>query len=124
MRPIGEIIDQNITLQTLEQMASVGFTQVPNFLLRDSRLSIGAKLTYAMFLSYAWHNNRCFPGQERLAADMGMSVPSVSNFIAELSEHGFIDIKRRGQGRTNLYTVHFQVTRETTARIRAKTARL
>ena len=124
MRPIGEILDQNITLQTLEQMASVGFTQVPNFLLRDSRLSIGAKLTYAMFLSYAWHNNYCFPGQERLANDMGMSVPSVSNFIAELSEHGFITIRRRGQGKTNLYTVHFQVAAKSTASLRPKTARL
>lgn len=124
MQSISDILDQNITLQTLDPVTAGGFTQVPNFLLRDSRLTIGAKLTYAMFLSYAWHNDRCFPGQERLAADMGMSVPSVSNFIAELGEHGFISIKRRGQGRTNLYTVHFQVTSKTTAMNRAKTARL
>lgn len=123
MRPIGEILDQNITLN-LDPVTAGGFTQVPNFLLRDSRLSIGAKLTYAMFLSYAWHNDRCFPGQERLAADMGMSVPSVSNFIAELNEHGFITIRRRGQGKTNLYTVHFQVASKTTALLRAKSARL
>ena len=112
MKAIGEIIEQNITLDTLDPMSAGGFTQVPNFLLRDSGLSIGAKLTYAMFLSYAWHNNRCFPGQERLSVDMGMSVPSVSNFIAELNEHGLIAIKRRGQGKTNLYTVHYQVRRQ------------
>ena len=124
MRPISELLDQNITLQTLDPVTAGGFTQVPNFLLRDSRLSIGAKITYAMFLSYAWHNDRCFPGQERLAADMGMSVPSVSNFIAELGAHGFITIKRRGQGRTNLYTVHFQVSRQSTTTLSRKTARL
>jgi hypothetical protein len=124
MKPIREILEQNITLQTLDPVSAGGFTQVPNFLLRDSRLSMGAKLAYAMFLSYAWHNDRCFPGQERLAADMGMSVPSVSNFIAELSEHGFISIKRRGQGKTNLYTVHFQVAPKTTAKNQVPRPRL
>jgi hypothetical protein len=29
------------------------------------------QLTYAMLLSYAWQNDHCFPGQERLAKDMG-----------------------------------------------------
>jgi hypothetical protein len=46
---------------------------MPNFILQDARLSIGAR-SLAMFLSYAWHNDSCFPGQERLADDMGMSV--------------------------------------------------
>jgi len=109
MKSIGEIIEQNITLNTRGPVAAGGFTQVPNFILRDSQLSIGAKLTYAMFLSYAWHNDRCFPGQERLAADMGMSRTSVTAFIGELEERGYITIQRRGQGKTNLYTVNFQV---------------
>ena len=112
MKPIGEIIEQNITLNTLDPVAAGGFTQVPNFILRDPHLTIGAKLTYAMFLSYAWHNDRCFPGQERLAEEMGMSVASVSAFIAELAARGFVTIRRRGQGKTNLYTVHFQVTKD------------
>jgi len=109
MRPIGEIIEQNITLNTLDPVSAGGFTQVPNFLLRNSKLSMGAKLTYAMFLSYAWHNNRCFPGQERLADDIGMSRTSVTAFIGELESYGFIAIQRRGQGKTNFYTVHYQV---------------
>ncbi|MBI5767644.1 MAG: helix-turn-helix domain-containing protein [Verrucomicrobia bacterium] len=109
MKPIGEIIEQNITLNTLDPVSAGGFTQVPNFILRASSLSIGAKLTYAMFLSYAWHNDRCFPGQERLAEDMGMSRTSVTAFIGELEERGYITIQRRGQGKTNLYTVNFQV---------------
>ncbi len=116
MKTIAQILEQNITLNTLDPVTAGGFTQVPNFLLRDPHLSIGAKLTYAMFLSYAWHNDRCFPGQERLAADMGMSVPSVSNFIAELGQRGFVTIRRRGQGKTNLYTVPLQVTSQSAAK--------
>ena len=110
MRKIGDILEQNITLNTLDPISAGGFTQVPNFILRDSQLSIGGKLVYAMFLSYAWHNDRCFPGQGRLADDMGMSRTSVTAFIGELEKRGFITIQRRGQGKTNLYTVHFQVT--------------
>lgn len=110
MQSIGEVIrEKNIQLDTLDPTTRFGFTQVPNFILRDPNLSIGAKLTYAMFLSYAWHNDLCFPGQERLAGDMGMSVPSVSKFIAELADHSLISVQRRGLGKTNLYTVHFQV---------------
>jgi hypothetical protein len=112
MKSIGEIIEQNITLNTLDPVSAAGFTQVPNFVLRDSNLSIGAKLTYAMFLSYAWHNDRCFPGQERLAVDMGMGRTSVTAFIGELEKFGFISIQRRGQGKTNFYTVNFQVTKK------------
>ncbi len=83
--------------------------QVPNFILKDATLSLGAKVTYAMFLSYAWHNDSCFPGQDRLAEDMGMSRSRVTEFVGELEHFGLISIQRRGQGRTNIYTIHFQV---------------
>src|SRR6266404_6243844 len=104
MQHIGEILkERNIELATDNPILRGGFTQVPNFILRDSKLSIGAKVTYAMFLSYAWHNDFCFPGQERLAADMGMSISRVNEFIKTLQVAGLVEINRRGQGKTNLY---------------------
>lgn len=110
MKPIGEIIrERNIKLDTQNPVAREGFTQVPNFILRSPDLSLGAKIAYAMFLSYAWHNDSCFPGQDRLAADMGMSRSRVTEFVSELGKAGLITIQRRGQGRTNFYTIHFQV---------------
>lgn len=110
MKPLGELIkERNIELQTLDPVARGGFTQLPNFILRDANLSVGAKVTYAMFLSYAWHNDSCFPGQERLAVDMGMSVSRVNAFIKALEEAGLIEIIRRGQGKTNLYKIMFTV---------------
>jgi biotin operon repressor len=110
MKPIGAILkERTIQLDTLDPVAKGGFSQVPNFILRNSDISLGAKVTYAMFLSYAWHNDSCFPGQERLAEDMGMSRTSVTAFIGELEKCGFITIQRRGQGKTNIYTVHFKV---------------
>ncbi len=85
MKTIGEIIkEKNLRLDTDNPVLLGGFTQVPNFILKDSKLSVGAKVAYAMFLSYAWQNESCFPGQERLGADMGMTRPRVTQLIAEL----------------------------------------
>ena len=110
MKAIGEIMrDQNIRMSTPDMVLRGGFTQVPNAILRAADLSMGAKLTYAMFLSYAWNNDNCFPGQDRLATDIGMSRASVSAFIQELEKKTLITIERRGLGKTNIYTVHSRV---------------
>ncbi len=110
MKSISEAIkERNISLDTTNPVVRDGFTQVPNFILRDAGLSVGAKVVYAMFLSYAWHNDSCFPGQDRLAEDMGLSRVRVTQLIAELEKSGLVTIQRRGQGKTNLYTIHFQV---------------
>jgi hypothetical protein len=110
MKPLGQIMrEQNIVLATNDPVARSGFTQVPNFILRDPSLSLGAKVTYAMFLSYAWQNDFCFPGQETLAKDMGMSRSRVTEFIGQLEKAGLVSIERRGLGKTNIYTLHFPV---------------
>jgi biotin operon repressor len=80
-----------------------GFTQVPNVVLRNPRLSMGAKLAYSVLLSYAWQEKSCFPGQARMARDMGCIEKSVRKYLHELQEAGIIDVTRRGQGKTNLY---------------------
>lgn len=105
-------IEQNMRLNTADPIARYGFTQLPNFILRSPDLSIGAKTVYALFLSYAWHNDLCFPGQERLASDIGMSIGSVNSFIKELERSGLVEITRRGQGKVNLYTVNYVVKRK------------
>ncbi len=112
MEQIGGIIqekERNIELATSDPVVQSGFTQVPNFLLKKSNISLGAKITYAMFLSYAWHNDSCFPGQERLAKEMGVAERSVRTYIQELEKHDLLEVKKRGQGRTNLYKIHFVV---------------
>ena len=110
MEHIGAALrERNIELATNDPVARGGFTQVPNFILKNAELSLGAKVTYSMFLHYAWHNDSCFPGQERLAADMGMSQSRVSEFIKELAAADLIEITRRGMGKTNLYKIKFVV---------------
>ena len=105
-------IEENITVNSADPIAQHGFTQLPNFILRNPDISIGAKATYALFLSYAWHNSRCFPGQDKLAKALGMSTGSVNAFIKELEACSLIEVTRRGQGKTNLYTINFVVRRK------------
>lgn len=102
-------IEANIRFVGADPVSSGGFTQLPNFILRNPKLSVGAKVVYAMFISYGWHNNFCFPGQDRLAKDIGMTRPRVTQLIGELEDAGLISIERRGQGKTNVYTIHFRV---------------
>ena len=112
---ISRYLDQakkNIELNTKDPVAQGGFTQVPNFILSDPALSVGAKVVYAMFLSYAWHHNFVFPGQDRLAKDMGLTRPRVTQLTDELRRAGLIEITRRGQGKTNLYKVNFVVQKK------------
>ncbi len=62
------------TIVVEDEVVREGFTQVPNLLLKRSDLSHVAKIAYALLLSYAWQQDRCFPGQDTLASDMGLSV--------------------------------------------------
>jgi len=112
MTSIRNVIDKNIELGALDPITRGGFTQLPNFVLKSGTLTLGAKVTYAMFLHYAWHNDQCFPGQDRLAEHMGMSRTRVNEFVKELERAGLIEIQRRGQGQTNLYKIKFVVRKK------------
>ena len=108
-----EKTERNIELVTSDPVALHGFTQVPNFLFKNSGLTMGAIVVYAKFLSYAWHNDYCFPGQQRLADDLDMGIASINRFIKELEDSALIEIERRGQGRTNIYRIAFVVQKKT-----------
>jgi hypothetical protein len=47
-----------------------GFVQLPKAVLYARHLSRDAKLLYAVLLGYAWQEQRCFPGYQRLCADL------------------------------------------------------
>jgi hypothetical protein len=110
--PQLQAIEQNMRINSADPIARYGFTQLPNFILRNAELSTNAKVVYALLLSYAWSNNLCFPGQERLAEHMGTHVSTVSRAMTELEQVSLIEIERRGQGRTNYYTINFVVRKK------------
>jgi len=102
---------QNIVLQGYDPISAGGFTQVPNYLLNNSKLTANTKVVYAKLLSYAWHNNRVYPGQVRMAEEIGSTKSTVNRAIIELEKEGWLEIQRRGQGKTNVYILKFVINK-------------
>ena len=107
-------IARNIEIVGADPVTLHGFTQVPNFILTKKELSVGAKLAYAMLLKYAWGDKACFPGQLKLAEDMGAGERSVRTYLKELETAGILEIKQRGLGKTNLYRLYLTITKKAT----------
>ena len=104
--------ERNIEIIGADLVSLHGFTQVPNFILTNRDLSVGAKLYYAMLLKYAREKDYCFPGQQTLATDMGSSERSVRTYQKELEDAGFLEVTQRGLGRTSLYKLDLTVQRK------------
>lgn len=116
-RHIGDILkERNIEIIGADPITRHGFTQVPNFVLTKQDVSVGAKLAYAMLLKYAWGDDACFPGQTKLADDMGSGERSVRRYLDELEKAGLLEIVQRGLGKTNLYRLHLTVRQATPKR--------
>lgn len=108
-KSVGQILQKrNIVIKGGDALSMNGFTQVPNAILKSDAISSGAKLVYALLLSYAWHNDFCFPGQDTLAADIGIARGTVNRHVQELADKGFIKITRKGQGRANVYELNLK----------------
>ena len=112
MEQIGNRIAQiarNIEIVGADPVTLHGFTQVPNFILTKPDISVGAKLAYAMLLKYAWQEDACFPGQIKLAEDMGAGERSVRRYLEELETASLLEIEQRGLGKTNYYRLHMTI---------------
>jgi hypothetical protein len=115
-RRIGDILkekERNIEIIGADLATRHGFTQVPNFILTKKEITVGAKLAYAMLLKYAWYDEGCFPGQAKLAHDMGAGERSVRTYLKELEAADLLQITQRGLGKTNLYRLHVTVKKST-----------
>ena len=111
-------IARNIEIVGADPVTRHGFTQVPNFILTKKDISVGAKLAYAMLLKYAWGDDACFPGQLKLAEDMGAGERSIRTYLKELETAGILEITQRGLGKTNLYKLYLTIKKPVAPRRR------
>lgn len=74
---------------------------VPNALMRWNGVSPGAKLAYARLAQFAGEDGECFPSQETLASELGVSVVQVKRYVKELVTANLLRVERP-QGRDRL----------------------
>ncbi|MBF7084142.1 helix-turn-helix domain-containing protein [Desulfallas sp. Bu1-1] len=97
---------QEKTLIIMDPTLKKGFTSIPNKVLFAPNLSMPAKCLYSMLLAFAWQENECFPGQERLAQAAGCTDRTVRKYLDELREFGLVSWIQRGLNQTNIYYIH------------------
>jgi hypothetical protein len=110
MEPISNVLPQSKvfqeaerTLQFTKRWLNRGFTQVNNGLLRNTEVSHSARYLYILLMSRCFSREFSYPGETTLSKEMGVSEVSIISYKKELEDKGWIKVKRRGQGKTNLY---------------------
>ena len=106
MKSLGELVRRRVERVIIEnEMLRAGFAALPYAVLRNTSLSIGARLTYAVLLSYAWQEDSTFVGQAKMAKDMGISERQLQRYLYELRDSGYIDISRADRRFNNTYII-------------------
>ena len=107
MESIGSTLRERFDRIVVEnEMLRAGFAAFPYLVLRDVRLSVGGRLAYAILLMYAWQEKSCFPGQQRMALDMGISSRHLRRYLTELRDLGYITWRKVMPWGTNTYVLH------------------
>ncbi|PIY80635.1 MAG: hypothetical protein COY80_01940 [Candidatus Pacebacteria bacterium CG_4_10_14_0_8_um_filter_42_14] len=88
------------------------FTRIPNQILNQSQISYQARYVFCLLLKYCGQKDYCYPSQDRLAKDMGISDRQIRAHLNELCLAGLIKKQRTGFNKTNTYTItkHFQMS--------------
>ena len=63
---------------------------IPDCLLSYKKLSMGAKLCYGRIIKYCGKNGYCYPKQETVAKELGISRSQVTRYLKELTKEKFI----------------------------------
>lgn len=85
-----------------------GYNTIPRALSDDPTLDMGARMVYILLMGYAQGKGECCPGQEAIAQNLGITRVRVRKHLQELEQRGWISQRRRGQGQTNFYIIHFE----------------
>lgn len=87
------------------------FAMVPVLLLKSTDISAQAVRAFGLLDSYcSWDTNRAYPSHGRIAADMGVSIPTLRRAIKELVDSGYVSIEatvdERGLRTGTIYTLN------------------
>lgn len=81
------------------------YLEIFGALIRDHRVSHGAFRLWHALRDYTDHESRCFPGQRRLANDLGCNIHSLKGWTGELVTSGWLRIDEVERGFSFTYTI-------------------
>ncbi|MBQ6555174.1 MAG: helix-turn-helix domain-containing protein [Firmicutes bacterium] len=87
---------------------SKGFGTVPKLVMTDRNISHPAKSIYSYLCSFSGAGESCFPGKDRMSADLGMSKDTLTKYINQLVLAGYISVEQKkvgGRFSHNVYTI-------------------
>jgi hypothetical protein len=88
-----------------DEILREGFTQVPNLLLKAAKVPLTARCVLIMILHYAWQKDSAYPGQARLADDLGISERTIRTALQDLRDRRMVVVESRGFGLSRRYRV-------------------
>lgn len=95
----------------------------PNWVARIRGLSQGAKQCYGRLVQYAGQNGYCWPSQDALADELGVTARQTRDYLRELEKWELIRTEQRGLQRSNVYVFLWHKTAELSTRIPEPQAR-
>jgi len=90
------------------EFEAVGFVQVSSAVVFDHRVPSQALRLYLALKYHARANGYCFPSQDTLASELGISRSTVQRQLDLLKELGFISCEPRGLGVVNDYWMEIE----------------
>ena len=106
MLKAGDLAKKRVERIIIEdEILRAGFAAFPYLVMNDTSLSVGSRFTYAMLLQFAWQEGSCFPGQKRLAQQMGVSRAQVQRYLYELRDAEYIQVERKDKRLANTYII-------------------
>jgi hypothetical protein len=77
---------------------------IPGWLLCRQDVGVGAKMAYGRLWQYQYEEGVAAPSVQTLAAEIGASPRSTTNYLRELRESGLISVvSGAAEGHTNRY---------------------
>jgi hypothetical protein len=76
---------------TVHQLLAHDFVRVPNAILFDRQLSLGARVLYMILLSYDWQPGQPLPPLDTLQEAMQCDTEALLTCLYELKVHGVLE---------------------------------
>lgn len=102
----GEQVNEDEHIVLAETSLGEPFTIAYDMLMVDPGLTPLAKVAYQLLMLHARGGRGAWPGMDRLCGMAAVTENTMRKALNELRARGLLRSKRRGLGRTNLYTVY------------------